>query len=316
MQIALLEPLRIPDSMLDKMSAPLLAQGHDLTIYDQKPASVSELVHRARDMEAVILANTPFPAEAIAACPRLRFIDVAFTGVDHIAMNACRMRNILVSNAANYSNQTVAELVVGMAVSLLRRLPACDRAARAQGTGGMLTGREIAGRTVGIIGMGRIGLRVARLFGAFGARIIAYDPTPSDQARALGVHYDTLNDVLRASDIVTLHAPANEKTHKMLGAKQFALMKPSAIFINCARGALVDAEALRDALNQYVIAGAAVDVFDTEPPLPADEPLLHAQNMLLTPHIAYASEESMLRRARIVFDNLNAFLHGEPVNLC
>lgn len=316
MHIALLEPLLIPDTMLDAMAAPLLEQGHDLTIYDQKPASVSELIHRAQGMDAIIIANTPFPAEAVAACPQLRYIDVAFTGVDHIAMTACRMRNILVSNAANYSNQAVAELVVGMAVSLLRQLPACDAAVRAQGTGAALIGREIAGRTVGIIGTGRIGLRVACLLSAFGARIIAYDPVPSDKVRSLGVRYDTFSEVLRASDIVTLHAPANEKTYKMMGREQFALMKPTALFINCARGALVDAAALRDALNSNVIAGAAVDVFDCEPPLPADDPLLQAKNILLTPHIAYASEESMVRRARIVFDNLAAFLSGEPVNLC
>ena len=267
-------------------------------------------------MDAVIIANTPFPAEAVTENPALKYIDVAFTGVDHVPMEACRARGVLVSNAANYSNQSVAELTVGMAIALLRRLPDCDAAVRAhQGSAGLI-GREIAERTVGIVGLGRIGLRVARLMLAFGARVVAYDPKPMEQARQLGVQYASLREVLESSDIVTLHAPACAQTHKMIGEAELAQMKPGALFINCARGALVDSQALCDALRSGHLAGAAVDVYDREPPLDDSEPLLHAPNIILTPHIAFASEESMLRRARIVFQNLYAWLDGEPINLC
>ena len=316
MKIALLEPLNVSEEMLREMAAPVLERGHELTVYDTKADSPQEVIRRAQGMDAVIIANTPFPAEAVTENPALKYIDVAFTGVDHVPMEACRARGVLVSNAANYSNQSVAEQTVGMAIALLRRLPDCDAAVRAhQGSAGLI-GREIAERTVGIVGLGRIGLRVARLMLAFGARVVAYDPKPMEQARQLGVQYASLCEVLESSDIVTLHAPACAQTHKMIGEAELAQMKPGALFINCARGALVDSQALCDALRSGHLAGAAVDVYDREPPLDDSEPLLHAPNIILTPHIAFASEESMLRRARIVFQNLYAWLDGEPINLC
>lgn len=313
MNIVITEPLGIQPDTLSALRAPFAA--HRFTCYDSKPASAAQLIDRVRDADIAIIANTPFPAEAVDACGKLRYIDVAFTGVDHVALDACRARGIQVSNASGYSDQAVAELAVGQAVALLRKLPACDAACRAGATASGLTGGEIAGSTVGVIGLGRIGLRTARLLLAFGARVIACSPHPRQEAMALGIEYTDLNDLLRRSDIVTLHAPSNASTRGMLGEKQFALMKPGALFINCARGALVDSQALADALNDGRIAGAAVDVFLTEPPLPQDEPLLHAKNILLTPHVGFATRESMLRRARIVFDNLAAYLAGEPMNL-
>lgn len=316
MRIALLEPLLIPEDMLTELVAPLKARGHEVTVYAQKAASEGELLLRARDMDAVIIANTPFPDTVVRACERLKLIDVAFTGVDHVAMDACRARDIAVCNAANYSNQAVAELTVGMAICLLRRVQEADAAARCGKTSAGLAGGEIAGRTVGIIGMGRIGLRVARLMNAFGARIVACDSVRSSEAVSLGVQYAQLSEVLAVSDIVTLHAPSLPETRHLMGKEQFAQMKKSAVFINCARGALVDAQALCNALNAGEIAGAAVDVFDREPPLDESEALLQAKNILLTPHIAYLSEEAMVRRARIAFHNLTAWLDGEPVNLC
>ena len=313
MNIVITEPLGISGELLDGLCAPFGA--HAFTAYDTKPDSVQALVRRAREADIVIMANTPFPAEAVDGCPSLRYIDVAFTGVDHVALDRCRQRGITVSNASGYSEQAVAELVIGQTVALLRGLPACDAAAREGRTGAGLAGREIAGRTVGIIGLGKIGLKTARLFQAFGARVIAHSPHLKEEARALGIAYVSLEELLHRSDIVTLHAPSNASTRGMLGPKQFALMKLGALFINCARGALVDSQALADALNQGRLAGAAADVFPMEPPLPPQEPLLHAKNMLLTPHIAFATEESMLRRARIVFNNLAAYLDGHPVNL-
>ena len=128
--------------------------------------------------------------------------------------------------------------------------------------------------------------------------------------------YVSLEELLRESDIVSLHTPSNAATRGMIGAEQIALMKPDALFINCARGPIVDSRALADALNEGRIAGAGIDVFGAEPPIPADEPLLHAKNALLTPHIAFASEESMVRRARIAFSNVYAYLKGAPENLC
>ncbi len=311
MHIVLAEPLGITENALRDLAAPLIAAGHEFTYYPDKAGDNVSLTERLKDADIAMIANRPLPAAVIENCPSLRYIDVAFTGFDHVAMACCREKGILVSNCAGYSDQTVAELTIGFAIALLRKLPAGDHATRKGGTSAGLCGREIAGKTVGVIGLGRIGRRAAQLFTAFGANVIACDPVPSADYPMV-----SLDELLERSDIVTLHAPANESTRKMLGAEQFARMKSSAIFINCARGALVDSRALADALSSGLIAGAAVDVFDIEPPLPADEPLLQAKNCILAPHVAYLSEESMLRRAQIAFDNLGAYLRGTPQNLC
>lgn len=313
MKIVITEPLGISPDLLTSLCAPFAE--HSFACYDTKPASAQELIVRAREADIAIIANTPFPAEAVEACKNLKYIDVAFTGVDHVAVDLCRERGILVSNASGYSEQAVAELVIGQAIALLRRLPACDAAARGGKTAAGLTGREIAGRTVGVIGLGKIGLKTARLFQAFGATVIAHSPHERQEAARMGIRYLPLDALLAQSDIVTLHAPSNASTRGMLGAAQFAQIKPGALFINAARGALVDSQALADALRSGRVGGAAVDVFPMEPPLPADEPLLNAPNILLTPHVAFATEESMLRRARIVFDNLAGYLAGEPWNV-
>ncbi len=221
-----------------------------------------------------------------------------------------------ICNAANYANQPVAELAVGLAVALLRSIPAADTAARTGNTSAAFTGREIAGRTVGIIGTGRIGLAAARLFSAFGGKIVAFSRSESEAAHALGITYVPLDTLLRESDIISLHVPATPETHHLINAERLALMKPSAILINCARGSVVDNAALARALAEGAIAGAAIDVFDTEPPLPQDYPLLAAPNTILTPHIGFLSEESMRRRAEIVFQNITAYLSGSPENVC
>ena len=311
MHIVLAEPLGIAESTLRDLSAPLIAAGHEFTHYPDKASDDVMLLERLKDADIALIANRPLPESVLKNCPKLQYVDVAFTGVDHVAMDYCREKGIPVSNCAGYSDQTVAELAIGFAIALLRKLPACDSATRSGGTSALLRGREIAGRTVGVIGLGRIGRRTAQLFEAFGAHVIACDPVPSSDYPMV-----SLDELLKTSDIVTLHAPNIPATRKMLGEKQFVQMQPHALFINCARGALVDSQALADALNRELIAGAAVDVFDLEPPLPADEPLLHAKNCILAPHVAYLSDESMLRRARIAFDNLAAYLNGTPQNIC
>ncbi|MPM83098.1 Glycerate dehydrogenase [bioreactor metagenome] len=169
---------------------------------------------------------------------------------------------------------------------------------------------------MGIIGLGKIGLRTAQLFQAFGANVIAYNRSVSEEALAMGIAYKSLEELLSQSDIVSLNLPLNAQTRGYLSAEKIALMGKNTIFVNCARGPIVDNEALAKALNEDRLGYACVDVFDMEPPIPADYPLLHAKNTLLTPHIAYISEEAMLRRAKIVFDNVYAYLAGSPINVC
>lgn len=316
MKISLLEPLGVSERLIRELSAPILARGHEFVCYPAKTADPEELIRRSRGCEVVMIANNPYPDEVVRAADRLKMLNVAFTGIDHVGLAACREKGVTVCNAANYSNETVAELVIGMTIHLLRKITEAERAVRSGGTSAGLAGREIAGRTVGIIGTGRIGMITAKLFQAFGAKVIAYSRTVRPEAQALGIEYKSLEAVMRESDVISLHTPSNAATRGMISREMIALMKPTAIFINCARGPIVDSRALADALNENRSAGAGVDVFDTEPPLPAAQPLLHAKNCLLTPHVAFLSEEAMIRRARIAFGNTLAYLDGKPENVC
>ena len=191
-----------------------------------------------------------------------------------------------------------------------------DCAVRSQGTSAGLMGSEICGRTVGIIGCGQIGFMTAKLFQAFGAKVVAYARHERAEVKAAGIDYVDLPTLLSESDIISLHTPNNAETRGMIGKEEIAQMKASAVFINCARGPIVDNSALADALNHGKIAGAAIDVYDMEPPIPEDYPLLHAKNALLTPHVAFLTRESMQRRARIEFENVKAFLENRPQNVC
>ena len=316
MRIAILEPLGISREAMEAKTAPLRAQGHAVTVYADRNPDPAELLRRSAGQDAVVIANTPYPGEVIRACPELKLIDVAFTGIDHVDMAACAAGKVTVCNAAGYSDAAVAEEAAGLALALYRKLAAGDAAVRAGGTSKGLMGREICGRTVGILGTGRIGLRAAKLFQAFGATVIACSRTPREAALALDIRYVSLPELMAESDIVSVHVPNNAQTRGLVSREMIARMKPDAVLINCARGPVVDGAALAEALKEGRIAGAGIDVFDKEPPLPADEPLLSAPNTVLMPHVGFLTEEAMLRRAEIVFANLDAWLKGAPVNVC
>lgn len=316
MKITLLEPLGIPAQVLAQYQASLESKGHTFTAYSDKTTDPAELIRRTGESDIAIIANNPYPAEVVAAAPNLKMLDVAFTGIDHVALEACKEKGIMICNAAGYSTQCVAELAIGLVIACLRNLSACETATRTGGVGGPLRGREIGGRIVGIVGTGAIGTMTARLFQAFGAKVIAYSRTVRPEVEAMGVEYVTLEELMAQSDIVSVHVPNNQETKGMISKELIAAMKPSAIFINVARGAIVDNAALAEALNAGKIAGAGIDVFDMEPPIPADYPLLQAKNAVLTPHVAFATDESMLRRAEIVFQNVESYLAGSPENVC
>ena len=230
---------------------------------------------------------------------------VAFTGLDHVDLKYCEERGIKVQNCAGYATTAVAELTFGLLLDLCRNIGKCDTAARNGGTKAGLIGFELEGRTMGIVGTGAIGARVAKLAAAFGMDVIAYSRTPGKVA---GVRYVSLEELLAQSDVVSLHVPLTDETRGMIGEKELALMKETAVLVNTARGPVVDTKALADALNSGRIAGAAIDVFDKEPPLDADEPLINAKNTVVTPHVAFATDESMIKRAEIEFRNIAEFI--------
>ena len=316
MNVVLLEPLGVPASTIEELAAPIKAAGHSFTYYDTKTTDAAELARRSADADVVMIASNPYPAEAVAAAAHLKMIAVAFTGIDHVALDACREHGVTVCNCAGYSDVSVAELAVGLTIDVLRNVVAADTAVRAGGTSAGLMGREIAGKTVGIVGTGRIGCAAGRLFKAFGARVLGYARHEHPEAAEAGIEQVPLPQLLAESDIVSLHLPLNGTTRKSFGTEQIAQMKDGAVLINCARGAIVDNDALAEALSTGKLAGAGIDVFDMEPPLPADYALAGARNCTLTPHVAFLTEEAMQRRAQIEFDNALAYLEGTPKNVC
>ena len=276
----------------------------------EKVADIPTLISEAKDADAMIIANMPMPGEVISACDNLKYIDVAFTGLDHVGLSAAREKGITVTNASGYSNEAVAELVIGMAISMLRHIPETQERVRSGGTKDGLVGCELRGKTVGIIGYGNIGSRTGELMHAFGCNILAQSRSVHSDYPAW-VHQVSQEELLRQSDIVVLHCPLNDSTRGMIDYGKLSMMKPTAILINVARGPVTNEDDLARALKEGKIAGAAIDVFTKEPPLPADTQMLSAPNTLLTPHIAFATKESMSLRAEIVFNNLRKWLDGE-----
>lgn len=312
MKIVLLEPIGIPATALKKLQNDFHENGHEFVSYKDRQADEKILIDRAKDADVLILSNIPLPGKVIKACPELKMISVAFAGVDHIDMATCNAQNIIVSNGGDYSSHAVAELTIGMAISLSRKFRKMEAALRDNATRNSFLGNELFGKTFGIVGTGSIGSEVAKLAHAFGCKILAYNRSKHP---AKYIKYTDLEDLLQNSDIVSLHIPLSKETEQMIGRKEIALMKEKAILINTARGPIVDYKALSDALQKNEIAGAAIDVYEKEPPIEQDHPLLQHENCLLMPHIGYATEEAIARRWEIVIDNVFQWMDGKPQNL-
>ena len=311
MKIVLLEPLGIPDQVLvDKVTA--VCGDNEIVYYNTRKEDIETLIERSKDADAVVLSNFKYPKEVMEKCPNLKYICVAFTGFDHVDMEYARERGITVSNCAGYSTSAVADLVFGFVIDLYRNIIKCNEVVRESGTKPGLIGPELEGKKFGIIGAGAIGSRVARIAQAFDCEVYAYSRTKKDIP---GVTFVSLEELMSTCDIISLHVPQNSETIGMINAEKIALMKKDAIFINTARGPIVDSQALADALNEGRIAGAAVDVFEKEPPIDPAHPLLNAKNCIATPHVAFASVQAMYKRADIVCANLKAYLAGDPINL-
>lgn len=313
MKIVLLESLGIADVELERFALELKKRGHEFLAYE-KNTDEKVQIERAGDADVIMIANMPLSGEVIRNCSSLKFIDVAFTGVDHVDLEAAKERNIAVSNASGYSNESVAELAVCMMLSLLRNVKQVEERCRNEGTKDGLVGQELKGKTVGIVGLGAIGKRVAQLAKAFGCEVLAYSRHPKEDNKNLA-SYVPLEELLQKSDIVSLHCPLTNETRNLLDKEKIGMMKQNAILVNAARGPVVDYTALAEALKNGKIGGAGIDVFEGEPPVNKNHPILQAPNTLVTPHIAFASEESMTLRAEIVFDNLDKWMEGTQQNI-
>jgi len=313
--IKLLEPLNVPESLIEELAEPIKEAGHEFVYYDEKTTDVEELAERSADADIVMIANNPYPKEAFEDAENLEFINVAFTGVDHVDQKAAKEQGIKIANAAGYSDTSVAELVIGLTLDVYRKISLGNETIREGDQVEIVQGNEIKGKTVGIIGTGNIGLETAKLFKGFGANLIGYNRSEKEEAKELGLAYVSLDELLKQSDIVSVHLPLNDETKNTLSREKLSLMKPEAIIINAARGPIIDNDALAELLNDGKIAGAGIDVFDMEPPIPEDYPLLSAKNAVLTPHVAFLTDESMVNRAHIAFENIEKYLEGNPQNL-
>ena len=303
MKIVFLEPLGLAVEAVEKACLELKKQGHEVVVYPDRRPELN--IERAAGADIVVESNMLLRKDFLDACPNLKMLSIAFTGLDHIDMDECKRRGIMVMNAAGYSTEAVAEETICMMIGLYRHVIENDRITRSCKGPSIAPGREIAGKTVGIIGMGAIGQRTAALAQAFGCKVIAWNRTPKQVSGVTFVDKETL---LRESDIVALHIALNNDTRNFLTAKDFALMKTSAVIVNAARGPVVNTNDLAEALKNDVIAGAALDVYDGEPPLSNDNPLLTAPNTMLLPHIGFATKEAFLLRLGIVVKNVESFI--------
>ena len=311
MNIVFAEPIGLTPNHQNIFSKVMNAQGHSVTYFDNIPTSQDELLNRARNANILVLSNYPVSADVVNSSLDLMMIAVAFTGVDHIPMDLCKSKGIVVCNAAGYSTQAVAELTISLAISLLRRVVPFDKSIRNGGTREGFLGGELSGKTFGIIGFGAIGERVATLAKAFDCKVIVWSRTKKSIE---GVQFVTLEDLLKNADIASLHVPLTDDTRGIIDETALKQMKSSALLINTARGPIVDSEALSKALKAGTIAGAAVDVYEHEPPIELTHALFSAPNAILLPHIGFASQEAIDRRSDIVIANIKSWLAGKPEN--
>jgi D-3-phosphoglycerate dehydrogenase len=312
MKIILVEPIGYTSKELSKLKTDFEALNHDVIAHNNKPSSEAELIERAQNADILLLSNLPVSEKVMEACSKLKMISVAFAGVDHIPMDLCRKKNIIVSNAAGYSNHAVAELTIGSAISLLRKIMWSDSQTRQLSHREGFLGAELYGKTFGIIGTGQIGSEVAHLANAFGCKVLAYNRSTKNIPN---IEFCNLDYLLQNSDIITLHVPLTNDTKHLIDKEKLHLVKSSAILINTARGPVVDYHALSAALKDAQIAGAALDVYEKEPPLDHDHPLFEAPNTILLPHIGYATREAIRLRGKIVVDNIIGWLNGNPQNV-
>lgn len=316
MRVAILEPLGISSNEIANIAGDVLPFEHELVQASDRVEVAEVLIERAEGAEAVIIANVPFPDECIDALPDIKILSVAFTGIDHVGMTACKARGIAVCNAAGYSTTSVAEHAVGLTLAVYRHIPKADAAARAGKTRTGLLGQDLCGKTVGIIGTGAIGQHTAKLFVAFGCRALGWSRSKRGEFADLGGEYVELDELLSESDVVTLHIPLTDETRGLIGRQELFKMKPGTVLINCARGPIVDNQALADSLARRHLFGAGIDVFETEPPLDTDHSLLKSPYTVVAPHVAFATTEAMRRRAHLVFENIAAWKEGKPVRVC
>jgi D-3-phosphoglycerate dehydrogenase len=294
-----------------------LRQYGEVILYTDRPKSREEQLARTKD--AVCLVNTrgavKWPGEALRALPRLRMATVCGIGTDAFDLEAARALDVIVCNVPGRTSPLVAEHAFALMLAVAKRAAYQTAAIKAGQWPRTVDSVYLAGKTLGLVGTGNIGAAMARLARGLGMDVLAWTFNPSaERAAAIGVQYVPLDELLRTSDVVSVHVRLSPQSRGLLGAREIGLMKRGAILVNTARGAMVDTAALVDALDRGHLFGAGLDVFDQEPP-PADHPLFRCEHVVLTPHNADATPEGVDMLNAGVVDNVVAFLEGRPRNV-
>lgn len=291
----------------------------EVTVYDRTPAD--KIIARALPADIILTNKTPLTAATLAQLPNLKFVSVLATGYNVVDVQAARKRHIPVSNVPVYSTDSVAQFVFALLLELCHHVGEHDaRVKKGEWTNNpdfcfwKTPLVELAGKTMGLVGFGRIGRRAGALAHAFGMNVLAYDVVPGGNPDFTPFAWASLHEVFTRADVVSLHCPQTGDNTGFVNKSLLAKMQPHAFFINAARGGLVNEQDLADALNAGKLAGAAVDVVSIEP-IQADNPLLKAKNCLITPHVAWASLAARRRLMQTTADNIAAFIKGQPINV-
>ncbi|KUJ98979.1 MAG: Phosphoglycerate dehydrogenase [Thermococcales archaeon 44_46] len=281
-------------------------------VYEEYPDQ-EKLKELVKDVSAIIVRSKPkVTKEIIDAAPSLKVIARAGVGLDNIDVEYAKSKGIEIVNAPAASSRSVAELAIALIFNVARKVAFADRKMR-EGIWAkkQCMGFELEGKTLGVVGFGRIGYQVAKIANALGMKLLLYDPYPNEErAKEVGGRFVELEELLRNSDVVTIHVPLLESTYHLINEEKLKLMKPTAILINTSRGPIVDTNALVKALQEGWIAGAGLDVFEEEP-LPKDHPLTKLDNVVLTPHIGASTVEAQERAGIEVAEKVVKILKGE-----
>jgi len=293
----------------------------EVTLYDRTKPSEDNIIERIGDSEIILTNKTPLSKETLDKVPLVKYIGVLATGYNVVDVCAAKKSGILVTNIPSYGTDAVAQFTFGLILELCHQIGKHDIAVK---KGEWTTApdfsfwksqlTELSGKTIGIIGFGRIGQATAKIAIAFGMKVLANSRTQKTTLLLANCEYVILDKLYAESDFITLHCPLTEATQNIINKDSIAKMKKSAMLINTSRGPLINEQDLCDALNDEVIKGAAVDVV-TKEPIEVENPLLKAKNCIITPHIAWASKESRQRLMDMAVSNLAAFLDNRPQNI-
>jgi glycerate dehydrogenase len=296
----------------------------DATIYERTTYSVEDLpliLERVKDADIILTNKTPIPKEAIIQLPKLKYIGMLSTGYDVVNVEAAKEHDIVVSNIPTYGTNAVAQMAIALLLEICHHVGSHSEAVKR----GEWTNNaewcfwnhpliELSGKTIGIIGYGRIGQAVGRIAIALGIKVVAYNHNHGKEVISDSMEYVELEELYAKSDVISLHCPLTEQNRGLINKESINKMKTGVIIINNSRGPLIHEEDLAHALNHNKVAGAALDVVSTEP-IKEDNPLLHAKNCIITPHISWATKESRQRLLNTAIENLKSYLTGHPTNV-